>query len=565
MSFQVSTSIGYKDIFDDYETTDIKDLINGIPTKNALEILSFFMAQLHTVERDPLRQIDFLKMWMGRLPIGVHKRIKEFIVKVTSKRNSDFNFLNNISGLILVEELLEETNEIIADNISADQELNLFKAYLFCSQIWIDKQESGFNTPKIETEKELIQTLLPTQLPYQEILVFKDFRIQFIKAIYFFKFCETNAQFKDYLDIFLKEYKLDTWQTYLLNLVTLYIRKFEHLRTPSIIHVPNELPDAIRFLEDLSIYTALFNKSADFLGLREKPVYKISNNDFVFLNLNFLVDKLYQGIQFDFARVLVKHGAEYKKKTIKSTVDFMGIFGNEFSEIGLFYSVMDYAFEKSKYVKLPGEKIKAVIPNAEPDYYIRDKAKIYIFEFKNIYLAAGIKHSNNYEQIEAEIFKKLVSNQNNSPKGVTQLVNVIQKIRAKEFEKVDVYDFDSAIIYPIIVYVDFSFNLSGINFILNKEFRKQLIEKKIRKEENIKNLILIDLDTFIKFQDLFRNKTLTLNNCFNEYYDLCRNPDLFDRISSFDSFIHFKTGKIKYGSPEMLMEEVMKLLPSEGV
>lgn len=246
-----------------------------------------------------------------------------------------------------------------------------------------------------------------------------------------------------------------------------------------------------------------------------------------------------------------------------TTSDFVGIFGNEFSETGLFYSVMEYAFEKSGYVKFNGEKIKGIIPDGEPDYYIRDKAKVYLFEFKSIFLGSGVKHSNNYEEIIAEIFKKLVINQHKSPKGVTQLANVIEKIRAKEFEKFDKYNFDNAIIYPVIVYVDFSFNLSGSNFILNQEFRKQIDERKIKNDSNIKNLILIDLDTFIKFQDLFRNKILKLNNCFNEYYEQLRNPkDIFDRVSTFNMFIHNKTKKIKYDSPKMIMDEVIKMLPT---
>jgi len=40
-------AVGYKDLFDDYESVDIKELIKDIPTKNSLQILGYFMAQLH--------------------------------------------------------------------------------------------------------------------------------------------------------------------------------------------------------------------------------------------------------------------------------------------------------------------------------------------------------------------------------------------------------------------------------------------------------------------------------------------------------------------------------------
>lgn len=565
MAFLFSVSIGYKDIFDDYETVDIYELLKNIPTNNSLVIIGYFLAQLHTIERDPTKQIEFLRMWLSRLPVEVHQRINDFIGRFSNNHNADYNFLNNISGLILTEKLIENANEMpLVSDLTPEQELNLFKAYLYCSQEWIDKQLPGFKIPAVKSEEDLIKILLPTQLPFQEILDFKDFRLQFIKAIYFFKFCESDPHFQVYLEIFLKEYNLKSWHKYLMNLLSLYVREFERLKTPSVINVPDDFPDVIAFLNDLSIDPITFKKSVDFLFLREKPVYRICKNDFVFLNLNFLVDKLYQGIQFDFARVLVKNSATFKGKEIKETKNFMSIFGNEFSETGLFYSVMDYAFEKSGYVKFRGEEIKAIITDGEPDYYMRDKAKVYLFEFKNIFLGAGIKHSNNYELIKSEIFKKLVTNQDNSAKGVTQLVNIIGKIRAKEFEKFDKYNFDNTIIYPVIVYVDLSFNLGGTNFILNKEFRRLLSDKAIKDTHKIKNLTLIDLDTFIKFQDLFRNKTLKLNNCLNEYLEFIRNPrNIFNRISTFNMFIHNKTSKLKYDSPIMLMDEVTKMLPSE--
>lgn len=565
MGFQISVSIGYKDIFDDFDTTDFDSLVSDIPTKNSLQIVGYFMAQLHTLERDPNLQIEFLKMWMGRLPEPIHKNVNSFIQKITKNPKNEYTFLDNVSLLILTERLLERENNLKQlTNLTPEQELNLFKAYLLCSQYWIDNQLPGFNSSKIQNEIDLIKVLLPTQLPYQEILELKDFRLQFIKAIYFFKFCESNELFVSYLDIFLNEYKLESWQKYLVNLISLYVRKFEKLKTPSVINVEDEFPEVINFLEELSISTDGFKSSDDFLKVRENPVYQIDKNNFVFLNLNFLVDKLYQGIQFDFARVLIKNNAVYGKKKIKSTVDFMGIYGDVFSENGLFYSIMNYAFEKSKYIRFTGDEMKSIIGDGEPDYYMRDKAKVYLFEFKNVFLGANIKHSKDYEIIKDEVFKKLVKNQNGSPKGVTQLVNVIEKIRNGEFNKFDDYDFDKTIVYPVIVYVDFSFNLGGINFLLNKEFRKQIEEKKISSQGNIKNLVLIDLDSFIKFQDLFRDKTLKINNCLNGYYEYLRDyKDIFNRISTFNMFIHNKTRKIQYDSPKMLFEEVTKMIPEE--
>ena len=78
-------SIAYSDIFDDYEKTDIKSLLKDIPSKSALEIIGHFSAQIHSKERDSRRQIEFLKIWLGRLPNSVHKRINELILELVKK------------------------------------------------------------------------------------------------------------------------------------------------------------------------------------------------------------------------------------------------------------------------------------------------------------------------------------------------------------------------------------------------------------------------------------------------------------------------------------------------
>jgi hypothetical protein len=567
MAFQTSVSITYKDLFDDYDEVKIEDLLQDIPSKNSIQIMGYFIAQLHTLERDPTIQIEFFKMWIGRFPSQVIDGVKKFINKIESNPTAEYNFLNNTSLLILTQNILinhNDKNEL--ENLSDDQELNFFKAYLFCSQKWIDEQNQGFKKKDGKNETDLIKMLLPTQLPYQEIFETKDFRIQFIKAVYFFEFCENNNQFKEYLDIFLKEYKLKSWKEYLSHLLELYIRKFERLNTPSIFRFENESEDQEKrnFLENLVIQPEGYSPSKDFLNLRNKPVYKLNENDYVFLNLNFLVDKIYQGIQFEFARILVKNKAKYKDKIIKSPIDFIGIFGNEFSENGLFYSVMDYAFDKNNYKRLTGEQLKDFLKDGEPDYYIRDKGKIYVFEYKNVFLGAKTKHSYDYDEIKKEIFKKLVKNEKKSPKGVTQLVEVIEKIKKGDFNKFDDFNSENIVIYPIIVYVDFSFNLAGINYILNNELRKQVEEKKFKNLHKIKDLTMIDLDSFIKFQDLFRNKKLKINNCLNTYFEYKRDyRDATKRISTFNMFIHHKTDKMEYESPEMLMDKLKEVLELE--
>ncbi|MCJ7446059.1 MAG: hypothetical protein MUO72_00010 [Bacteroidales bacterium] len=556
-------ALAFKDVFSEKEQQPIETLISDISTVNSLEILGYFNAQLHTIEQDTSKQIEFLKIWMNRFPKEVIGKVIGFIKKFEGKQNANFVFINNVSSLMLIEQILKyHNNTKPLVNISPEQELNLFKAYLICSQQWTDEQMKAYNGEEITNPESFVNLLLPIHLPFQEILEFKDFRLQFIKAVYFFKFCESNIFFTKYLEKFLKVYSLESWKIYLLNIISIYVRKFEPLKTPSVLKIGSEFPQIRNFLDNLSIDPKSFIIKSDFLSLREKPVYKIDDETYIFLNLNFLVDKIFQGIQFDFAGILTKSGTLYKGKLIKTFADFKNAYAEQFSENGLFFRVMNYAFENSKYIKYDGNQLKKSLGDGFPDYYIRDKSKVYLFEYKDILLNSDIKHSYSISDIKSEISKKLIANEKGAPKGITQLVNYIEKLRNNAFQKLDNYDFTRVSIYPIIIYTDFSFNLSGINHFLKTEFSKILDNKKLNNRHLIKDLILIDLDTFIKFQDLFRDKRLRLNDSLNDFYNLTNNKNKpYDTVIPFNMFIHNKTLKIDYDSPKMLKDELGEIMP----
>jgi hypothetical protein len=558
-----SVSITYKDLFDDYSTVDINALLADIPTKNSVQLIGYFLAQIHLEKLDEKLQVELIQFWSQRLPADLKARIHKFTLQTVNDKKTEFTFISNLSGLIFIETILENYNELEQlDNLTPEQELNFFKAYLISTQTWIDRQgKILFNIKPFEADMDFVKTFLPSHIAIDEFHTVKDFRTQFIKAKHFFQFCETDKEFKVYLEIFLKEYGLDSWATYLRNILSLYIRKFERLKTPSVISIQAEHKEQIGFLEQLSIEVQGFSKSDDFLQLREKPIYRLNETDFVFLNLNFFVDKIYQGIQFDFARVLVDNSATFKGKRIKNRVQFLGIFGNEFSEDVLFYNIMEDCFKKSKYIIHNGNEIKKIITDGEPDYYIRDKAKVYLFEFKNVLLGGKIKHSLDYDKIKAGIYEKLVENNQGDPKGIKQLTAVIEKIRDNEFNKFDNYNFDNAIIYPVIVFTDYSFNTAGVNFMLNKEFREFLETQKVELRTKIKNLILINLDDFIKYQDLFKDKKIKLNNLFNGYLEYIKGYKEYSyKFTPYEIYIENRTNKLKSNLSRNTIDEIATLL-----
>ncbi|MCC3160393.1 hypothetical protein LJ737_24365 [Hymenobacter sp. 15J16-1T3B] len=570
MDFHLSVSLTYKEVFDDYEAFDLADAVSRIPSRAALEVLGYVMAQLHTKERSSKTQLEILRMWLSRIPDSTKARVEYVINKINkeasgSKTHSgDFNFVNNVSTLKLIQEVFNNFNNNEDEDLTPEQELLLFKSYLYVSQKWTDEQADSVKGMKAGNKEEFAKFFLNFHMPYIEHFEFKDFRMQIIKAIYFFRFCESNPQFKTYLEIFILDRGLNSWQEYLVNILKVYVRKFEPLKTPSIITFKDAEVGIVPWLKELSINESEYRSNQDFRELREKPVFEVRDNEFVFLNLNFLIDKIYQGIQFDFAASLVKHKAKYNGKRIKDYPQFKSIYGEEFSEKHMFYAVMKYCFRDKKLIKFSGEELRHQI-DGEPDFYIRDKAKIYVFECKDVTIAANAKQSPDVNVKIDEVFKKLVKNEKGADKGVTQLVNTIKKIRSGEFLKIDAGALKNSIIYPIIVHIDFSLQVPGINVVLNSEFRRQIAAAGLSMDAGIKNVSLLHLDTLIKFQDLFNSGQLKINNCLNSYYELSVNRNPLYSIASLDNHLHDKAAEMNYDSPKIMMEELEKVLSEVGI
>ena len=104
-----------------------------------------------------------------------------------------------------------------------------------------------------------------------------------------------------------------------------------------------------------------------------------------------------------------------------------------------------------------------------------------------------------------EIIEKINAALYNDKKGIPQLVNNIEKILRNDAK----YDFFKNInkikIFPIIITHNRHLDIVGINNILNDYFDEELRNRGIA-NENIKPITLINIETFIVYQDYFRDK-----------------------------------------------------------
>ena len=557
----------YSNLFEDRNVT-VPSLLQDIPSVTMLEVVAHYNGQFHIFERDVKKQLSFLTQWSARFPDELQMQIAEY-VKGVSRSNSFVMFINNTSSYILMEYILANFNSLPpAESLLPEQELALFKAYILCTEEWTSAQEVALDKFKGNTVKSALDFLkiyLPAILPYFDNQGFHDFRIQAIKAKYFFEFCSGDAVFSSYLELFLKEYNLSSWKEYLMHILTFYISPLAKEPIPTIAIVPSEEKIAIKFLEPFLIDITNYRQDADFLQLRTTPVFRFDNDKFMFLSFNFFVDKIFHSVQFDFSRVLIKNKATFAGKVIKDYPHFKSIYGGRFSETELFYRTMNYVFEKNKYILISGSVLQGTLKDGEPDFYIRDKGKVYFFEYKDVVLNAKTKFSYDYQTIVDEFNKKFVQNQTGDAKGITQLATIIKKYRNGAFQCVDPHDYTKTFVYPVVVYTDHSFDMHGFNYILKQEMRAYLENQEMSNDLNVKDVILLSLDSLIKFQDLFRHKILKINNCFNEYYsNAIKGKTEEERLSSFDTFMHQKTLNMTYTSPQMLFENVEEWILSMG-
>lgn len=527
--------LSYKDVYDD-DFVDISELIKGIPSNSILQFLSYLMVNTHLHERDQKAQIGFLELWTGRFPSDDKKRIFDATSRLLESGNAHLALINNLSILMLIENVFAYYNDSEPKkDLTPEEELNLFKAYLLCSQKWISEQVRIEGN--VEKEEDLVKWLLPNLISQTELYLFKDFRPQLVKASYFYNYCENDKDLKSGLTQFIESRKLKSWSDHLYHILGLYINATKN--KSAIMQLSENDDFLIPFLKQLCLHPNEYAPSRDFLSLREKPIFEYRENEYIFFNLNFLIDKLYQGIVFDFSYFLINNEIEIRGKKLKNHLHFKSLIGEGFSEKTLFYSVLEYIIAKQKYISFKGEELREVLKESEPDYYIRDKAKIYLFEFKDTLIKSDVKYSHNIDAIKAELDSKLIENIKGEPKGIRQLINNIIRINNGDYLMFDdLGKLETVIIYPILVYQDSTLDTPGINSYITKKFNGILADKKIKSMFQIKPPVLINLDSIIMYQDAFHDKQFTLNYCFNHYYDWKRDSDnLIQKIGSFKTYL----------------------------
>jgi|SRR5690554_69577 len=500
----------------------LEELIKIIPSKSAIAWLSYLLLKKDLETKDQ-NDFQFLYSLLFNMNAKLQREISDYLQFISSEL-TQYTFIDRPSLLILIEYILENHNDSDVQVLeSKDDFSNLFIAYLICCDERIKYLSQDLLTIK-DAESQVLHHL-PEQLKINDIIYPKDYRVEFIRFYYFMIFCKEDLDFREYLKIFLQENKIEKWEDYLYFVFTTYLKNVTNEEGASnLIQVDPYKYFGKKFLDSMSIDLKEFKRTSDFIGLRSKPVYYHGNDLYSVISFKFFIDKMYQGLLFDFSSILKNIG----DKKVANYGNLKQLVGERFTEDYLFYEIMQGCFSK-KYKKLiSGKILKEHLGEGEPDFYIRNGKNIFLFEFKDVMLNAKTKYCGDLKQIKFDFFQnyelatieKSTGKKKNkpSPKGITQLLNVLENYLNNIIQKEDRIEIiDQLNVYPIIVYTDPSFDIEGFNYWLGNRFEELKQKRVISNDYLVKECVMIPLEILIKLEDYFNDGRLQLSNLIDGY------------------------------------------------
>ena len=516
--------VTYKEIYDDYDSFNLDEILSRIPTAKAVHLSSLIIIQINRKENFDIVQKRIVTEFIHSIQGG--SKIIDKLDKLSEDNNSLSIVFTNINCMLLTQKSLRLNIATDTDEINDSTRELFFKALLLINQMIAERKQKSLDTDKQLSNEELyFRNLLPMYIPDMEFQFNKDLVVQSIKLNYFIEFIESDDEFKKYEEEFLKTKKVSNWDDYIKYLWLMYAslhssgsKLLVNQEGTKISFDIDKFGSEISFCNTLSINTNSIQISDiniseaqefDFKLIRKFPLYKIKDNIFNVVNINFLADKMFQGIQYDYCDIVEKRSERSYSRGFKD------YYSDHFAHRSLFHPVMDYCvnLKDKNSKKVNGEEY----PDTEySDFYIRNRKKVFLIEFKDYVMNATTKHSYDYNLILNYIKEHFIT-----PKGANQLVNVINSFSNGGFsfdsiENINEYSLDELIIQPIIIYSDSTFSCPCINHIVNKGF-KELLEKHDYNFK-IENLVMIHIDIFIKYQDSFNKNILKLNDIIMKYF-----------------------------------------------
>lgn len=521
---QVEKFLQFSDVFSEQPKT-LAHYLQNIPKSVLLKAASHFLGYFNRQSKYVDNYMDFLLMYFQKDNLEIF----QVVVSAIKKMESQFpewkvRIVNHQTSLILFEYAYQHGLEI-EKQIDFDTklfEINLFKAYLLINED-LDKKQTA-EIKKLEgfpPHDKIRKIMLILSLPDMDLINHNEtdvFVCQLLKANWLFSFLKIEPRCQPILSALFQHYQAEKQEDIFNHLIHLGILCMERKEGRLGFNVAQDefFKANSTFLDSLTVETT--ENQEDFKNLRATPIYKEKEGTYCIICPLFVLEKLYKSWYFKLNQInnqLPKH------QKIK---EFRSFYGQNFTENYLIEKVLDGIFNP-KSIQLSGNKIRKEYSTVtgEPDYYVRDWNRVYIFETKDTFLRAENKTSYSFEAIETDLREKLYFKTDDKGKITPKAVKQITENIKKSLQNKQLFDSlskpNKVEIYPILLLHDESFNAAGLNSLVNEWFQKELEELK-NQGFNIKKvnpLIIITIDALILLQELMRQKKIMLHELLEKY------------------------------------------------
>jgi len=564
MEFIITPS--YEDIFND-KRPELSELLSDIPSSVVLRLLSYFDAQLFLNE-DIQTQFKLLKNLLKRQTVDtVINIIHNYSVLNDNAKNVEYSIFSRLYFKAFIHYILINYSEMpsIYDTTPI-QELNLFKAYLIISTIKNSEIQNIYSKENKEIEGDFFPThTWPMIINQLDVNIKINPIPNIIRGVCLLNYLQYHSNYTKYVECFFNKKGLtNTWEyiIQLLNTVQLSWEKND-VGTKSCYFTCDEKFNAL--FDSISINPYEYrdnylNTKEEYSLLKSKPLFKYKNQYYV-LDWNFIPNKIYEGLIFDF------HCESGIKEllTLNTIPKFKKLIGLEITENFIFRIILRTIFSTDKYCKLIFPKDNSA---GEPDAYYRKGNNIFLFEIKDSFFPTNAIKSSTYEDIRSAIDGKY----NNNKKGTGQLVKQINRIKDNSFEDLNYYELKLKVhnfnVYPILIYTDKFFGMYGVSNYLIKEFNKKIEQFELRKSfKKINNLTFLSLDYLILHSKFLSNNSFikileklhkTIEDRENKSKRIKEVPVLFEFNKNMELILEesYKTDNDK----EMDIKKIMLLL-----
>lgn len=549
--------LGYNNLFGKTRETTFGNQIGEIPTLAAINYVIAHMDEVMYGQTDPQKlQKQILEM-MSYLRYSEKKALYNLIA-----RSDAVSIFNNAGCLRFIYLAMQNYHPMPQGDyeLTAEDKRRVYKALTYCNQLVTDEQNQNIEVNRVN----IVEAMMAIDMPMVEFKSYKYFLTQLVKGLRFFEYCQKpmlgdspeakakQEEYQHYLEQFYQDMGVSDWIQYLKQLMLIIVN---YVQNPNGRFVKIKDGEHSPFVQNMLLEPSAFQNKTYEEALKYMRNHflwqvtadwdtqgKISDNTYLLINSNMLVDRLYMGVLFSFLQSMNKYRVQHKQNPI-SFVNYKATLGTDFAEPRLFYPIMSRVFRNARYRKMTGNELKeSYNMDGTSDYYLQVGNKLMLFEFKDALLGDQFKYSHDVQLIKREILHRICnpgsSAHDDNRKGVYQLMDTVRDLDSTtKYNVVSLHIENIKVIYPIVVITDLAFGANGVNAIVTKEFNKTILPQyTFTHPFELRTPIVIHIDTLMNIAKRISDGFWRFEDMLDGYLRMISASEIAT-TSTFDGFV----------------------------